>query len=845
MKRIVKCAVLILVFAAGPWATTARAQSSRKDDVVFNTRGQPLAGAKVRVCTANATTTAPCTPLALIYSDPALTQVLANPLTTDGLGNYTFYAAPGRYVIEISGPGITTRQMRDVILPSDPTAPVTGGDISAFSLTLTGNLTVAGSTAVTGTLTVGGAPVPSVNQANTWTARQQFNATTAFKGPSPWRDIAAFGAVCDGTTDIAPALSAALAAASADPGGVVYIPQCGALISGLAGWKLSGNVTWPSHNYYLNVIQDGNIIIPAGGHSLVDNVTLTNLTWTNGPGIGAGFPGSFSLRSKPAIVMFANAPIIKCKQCSQVRIEGLYFYSGATSANGVEFTSQSDGGFTYIGLINDDFTMSTVGGTGIPLLMDCGPAQAGGNGCFELTIIGGSFEARPTATRAATIAIIGPAGEINIGSPDYKMTLKTFGIYIEDNGSTAGSGLARIQNILTEGTDGAVVHLHTTTNTGSINSVAIERVDIADCLGTCYMVKGTNAALGNIVGVSVRNSSGGGLLDPSSNRVFGLIAENNFELGNPVSAYISTGTDVVINEANFHYMSNSVVTHPALGTHGSIVVNIDPTNQLTDAALHVVDGTTGSAGIVVSSTPAGTTLRVDSAAPTTYATIESLDSSGGALWFVSPTHGSGGIYFDHSTGQKSISFLTGISNQHFKLYENAVGNQAAGSARLYGDLHIDASTTDGIRLYGAPTAFRQQFLQDATGTIALTSQLPASLTNAAHKWFNSYDASTGVFTQTQPDYSDLTGTPAPILSGTTSSIGGSSLAAGACVDGTASVTSSTASMAVAVSPAADPGTGFTWNAWVSAAGTVTVRVCNVSGASATPTASAYNVRVIQ
>src|SRR5271155_4003400 len=65
----------------------AHAQGSRKDDIVFNTRGTPLAGATVRVCAMPATGQ-PCTPLALIYSDPLLSQALANPTTTDGLGNY-------------------------------------------------------------------------------------------------------------------------------------------------------------------------------------------------------------------------------------------------------------------------------------------------------------------------------------------------------------------------------------------------------------------------------------------------------------------------------------------------------------------------------------------------------------------------------------------------------------------------------------------------------------------------------------------------------------------------------------------------------------------------------------
>ena len=136
----------------------------------------------------------------LIYSDPGLTQALANPIGTDGLGNYTFYAAPGRYEIEISGPGITTKQIPNVILPSDPTAPTfttvsTTSGISAFSLSLAGNLTVSGSAAVTGAFTVGGAPVASTGVDNKWTGSQRF------KGPIPYRDVTAYMPLggCDNT----------------------------------------------------------------------------------------------------------------------------------------------------------------------------------------------------------------------------------------------------------------------------------------------------------------------------------------------------------------------------------------------------------------------------------------------------------------------------------------------------------------------------------------------------------------------------------------------------------------------------------------------------------------------
>src|SRR6266700_2913809 len=153
-KTLFLWALVALALHVVPGAVRpAHAQGSRKDDIVFNSRGIPLAGATVRVCTMPASGQ-PCTPLALIYSDAALTQALANPTTTDGLGNYSFYAAPGKYEIEISGPGITTKQIPNVILPNDPSSPTFNG-ISAFSLNLGGNLTVNGNTTVIGNLASG------------------------------------------------------------------------------------------------------------------------------------------------------------------------------------------------------------------------------------------------------------------------------------------------------------------------------------------------------------------------------------------------------------------------------------------------------------------------------------------------------------------------------------------------------------------------------------------------------------------------------------------------------------------------------------------------------------------
>lgn len=83
----------------------------------------------------------------------------------------------------------------------------------------------------------------------------------------------------------------------------------------------------------------------------------------------------------------------------------------------------------------------------------------------------------------------------------------------------------------------------------------------------------------------------------------------------------------------------------------------------------------------------------------------------------------------------------------------------------------------------------------------------------------------------------------PTLTGTTGSIGGGALGAGACTSGTVAVTSSTTAMSVVATPVTYPGDGIVWNGYVSAAGTVTVKVCAIT--ALTPVSSIYNIRVVQ
>lgn len=126
------------------------AQISRvHSDIAFKADGRPAGGALVRVCTAAATGSPSCSPLASIFTDATLTIPKANPFTADSNGNYTYYAAPAYYKEQVNvSNAITTNLVRlvdpdvddllilkaDLVAGKVPPSQMATGDVTNSSL---------------------------------------------------------------------------------------------------------------------------------------------------------------------------------------------------------------------------------------------------------------------------------------------------------------------------------------------------------------------------------------------------------------------------------------------------------------------------------------------------------------------------------------------------------------------------------------------------------------------------------------------------------------------------------------------------------------------------------------
>ncbi len=118
-------------------------------------------------------------------------------------------------------------------------------------------------------------------------------------------------------------------------------------------------------------------------------------------------------------------------------------------------------------------------------------------------------------------------------------------------------------------------------------------------------------------------------------------------------------------------------------------------------------------------------------------------------------------------------------------------------------------------------------------TISVSDITTNNATTGQHGWLPKLSGTTTTFLRGDGLFRLIT------LNGTTGSIGGAPLLAGACSSDTAAVSGALNSMNCAATPVTYPGDAIVWKAYVSAPDVVTVKVCAM--VDATPTASIYHV----
>jgi hypothetical protein len=140
----------------------------RVDGSVNTTQGVAISGCDIYVCTQPASTgSIPPSPLATLWADANATVPLANPIQSDGLGNYFFYAAPGEYTLVINDPD---GRIEEQILPDQGIVSPGGGSVTSVALTMPAEFTVAGS--------------PITNSGTLAVSKANQNANKIFAGPS-------------------------------------------------------------------------------------------------------------------------------------------------------------------------------------------------------------------------------------------------------------------------------------------------------------------------------------------------------------------------------------------------------------------------------------------------------------------------------------------------------------------------------------------------------------------------------------------------------------------------------------------------------------------------------------
>ncbi len=624
-------------------------------------------------------------------------------------------------MIEISGPSIITKQIPNVILPNDPSDPsftslTTTSGITAFSLSLTGNLTVNGSAAITGALTAGGDPVASTGQTNTWTAAQTFDDDVRFKSGSPWHDAVGYGADPTRAASSTTAFNSALTAADADTAGTIYAPK------GASDW-LTDPWTWPAASRWNHVRMDDKLNPTAS--FLFDERNY----WFEG-GIG-GQRMSFGRRPCADVAHNSLDPVIDINVGSA---------GGPVLSNLCMPFATGDGilihGGTPMVTLDNIQISENVSGTGSPLHIQ---------DSFGFYMRDMNLQHLGTGSTVASLDLTGPTGA------GATRIVRCSNCFFSGGGVKMGptdASAAATTNFLFDfplfealTADNSYFVIDSTNATGKIGKVTLINPEFADAVGDSYMFK----LIGNdVIDLIAINPSpvGTALFAPASpNPSSAIFLNPNKDCSNPaqLGGNVTAGVVCIGTATPFctRLWSNNAIQGAALGTlistgttsrsllsnEGTLLCNAGTISLPAPADSKGLEWTFYSEGSGCTVTPTGggtidglSTYGISVGAHATivsdgtnYRVKDATHYRARTMFLKPPATGSTGLHIQAMSGQtEDIGDFRNDANQRI----GGIGPD--GNWRIYpGD-----ASANHIKLVGTPTAARTATFPNADVTVA-------------------------------------------------------------------------------------------------------------------------------
>ena len=634
--------------------------------------------ASIYVCTYNSQLNCSSGNYLSIYSDVGLTSGISQPLVADSVGGYQYYVQAGTQVVEkVCYTGaqcqsyavyIGTSNLSIPTLPASPSFAVQFANSGATQFQADSSITV---NPTTHTFTA-----PNISASNVAAGAGVLAAT---------RGVYNVNLACDGTTDDGPALVAAIAAAPSTPY-VIQFPQNSLCRIGSIGtvakpikFDLNGSTIEidTTGDWATLLANFGGITFKNGKFTQYGSVIPTNI-------IVNGTTASSAQNTTFDYIDFTFAKASHALLWNQAAY-GLHFDHGKVHDNTAPsmFYYSNNGSitvFTVMASISDtDFTVNT--GAGI-------------------TIEGGSLDIKNSVIESESA---GGIQHVANASP-YALYLNVEHVDFENNGvfnMNLNAGTA--SGIITIGENSSLyAPVGGTGSQGTLTpgySLAVSDSKITGCFQGSF----TTPLTTQVISISAQQQISDSNCAPGGYSLVGASILPYLTYSNPLTGQYSAPT------AGLQTMNYARITETAALAPNALQINGGAYGGTTKWLYAGVDANgnarySGSAATYLTSNA----LQVNIGGNGIYPVCFNLDCTNGSGY-----GSSAGVLFGDGVDFNSWDWIEGSG------------------AFVY---NFDPITSYGIEIKPAatPTAFWTQLLQNASGTIALTSQLPfsAAITSA-------------------------------------------------------------------------------------------------------------------